>query len=99
MCYIVLPAARSCTARDNNNKDNVCTPTIPAGLKRPPPSKTLSIITWFGTILNSRIIPVMPKIAFREVEEPWGESNDDGYDTGDDIWDDHESEPTNVDDS
>ena len=52
VCYIVLPAARSCAAWDDNNKDNVCTPTIPAGLKRPPPSKTTSLITWFGTILN-----------------------------------------------
>ena len=54
VCYIVLPAARSCAAWDDNNKDNVCTPTIiPAGLKRPPPSKTISPITWFGTILNT----------------------------------------------
>ena len=57
VCYIVCvrvtSAARSCAAWDDNNKDNVCTPTIPAGLKRPSPSKTISPITWFGTILNS----------------------------------------------
>ena len=28
-------------------KINVCTRIIPAGLKRPPPSKTISSITWF----------------------------------------------------
>ena len=48
-----ITRARSCAARDDNNKDNVCTPTIPAGLKRPPPSKTISPIAWFGTILNT----------------------------------------------
>ena len=49
VCDIVLPAARSCAAWDDNNEDNVCTPTISAGLKRPPLSKTISLITWFGT--------------------------------------------------
>ena len=53
VCDIVLPAARSCAVWDDNNKDNVCTPTIPAGLKRPPPSKTTSPITRFGTLLNN----------------------------------------------
>ena len=42
--------AQSCAARDANNKDNVCKPNIPAGIKCPPPSKTISPITWFGTI-------------------------------------------------
>ena len=27
--------ARSCTTRDESNKDNVCTPTISAGINRP----------------------------------------------------------------
>ena len=45
--------ARSCAAWDDNNKDNVCTPNIPAGIKCPPPSRTTSPITWFGTILNN----------------------------------------------
>ena len=43
----------SCAVWDDNNKDNVCAPTIPAGLKCPPPSKTISPITWFGTELNT----------------------------------------------
>ena len=42
--------ARSCATKDSNNKDNVCTPNIPAGIKCPPPSKTISPITWFETI-------------------------------------------------
>ena len=41
--------ARSCAARDDNNNDNVCKPNISAGLKCPPPSKTISLITRFGT--------------------------------------------------
>ena len=32
--------------------DNVCKPNIYAGIKCPPPSKTISPITWFGTILT-----------------------------------------------
>ena len=62
VCYIVLPAARSCAAWDDNNKDNVCKPSIPAGLKCPLLSKTISHITWFGTILNtlSEWIPRRP---------------------------------------
>ena len=47
VCSLVLPTARSCAVWDDNNKDNVCTPSIPAGLKCPPPSKTISSITWF----------------------------------------------------
>ena len=60
--YIVLPAARSCAAWDDNNKDNVCEPNIPAGLKRPPPSKTISPIIRFETILDtlSEWIPRRP---------------------------------------
>ena len=53
VAFFVLPAARSCAAWDDNNKDNVCTPSIPAGLKCPPPSKTISSIIRFGTILNT----------------------------------------------
>ena len=46
-CVWESSAARSCADWDNNNKDNVCEQTIPAGLKCPPPSKTISSITWF----------------------------------------------------
>ena len=45
---IILPAAQSCDAWDAYKKDDVCKPSIPAGLKRPPPSKTISLITRFG---------------------------------------------------
>ena len=31
--------ARSCATRDDSNKDNVCTPTISAGINRPPPCR------------------------------------------------------------
>ena len=44
-CYSGLPSARLCAVKDENNKVNVCTPFIPAGLKCPPPSKTISLIT------------------------------------------------------
>ena len=47
LCSLVLPTARPCAARNDNNKDDMCTPTIPAWLKCPPPSKTISLITWF----------------------------------------------------
>ena len=47
LCYLGLPVARSCAVWDNKNKNDVCTRTIPAGLKYPPPSKTISSITWF----------------------------------------------------
>ena len=47
LCYIALPTAQSCAVWDDNNKDDVCAPTIPAGLKCPPSSKTISLITWF----------------------------------------------------
>ena len=49
VCVRVPSAARSCAARDDNNNDNVCKPNIPAGLKCPPTSKTISLITRFGT--------------------------------------------------
>ena len=42
LCYIALPTARSCAVWDDNNKDNVCGITISAGLKFPPPPKTIS---------------------------------------------------------
>ena len=47
LCSLVLPTARPYAAWNNNNKDDVCTRTIPAGLKCPPPSKTISLITRF----------------------------------------------------
>ena len=36
---------RSCATRDASNKDNVCTPTIPTGINRPPPSETIPHVT------------------------------------------------------
>ena len=39
------PRLWSSAVWDENNKVNVCTPSIPAGLKCPPPSKTISLIT------------------------------------------------------
>ena len=54
LCYIALPTARSCAVWDDNNKENVWEPTIPAGLKCPPPSKTISLITWFEALLNTQ---------------------------------------------
>ena len=42
--------ARSCATKDVNNKYNVCKSNMPAGMKCPPPSKTISPITWSGTI-------------------------------------------------
>ena len=47
--------ARSCAAWDDNTKDNVCTPNIPAGIKCPPPSKTISPITRFGDNSTHRL--------------------------------------------
>ena len=40
----------------------MCKPNAPAGIKCPPPSKTISLITRFGTILNTLIerIPTRP---------------------------------------
>ena len=37
--------APSCATRDASNEDNVCKPTIPAGINRPPPSETISHVT------------------------------------------------------
>ena len=34
--------ARSCATRDASNKDTLCKSIIPAGINRPPPSKTMS---------------------------------------------------------
>ena len=53
LCSLVLPSARSCAGWDNNNKYDVCTRTIPAGPKCPPPSTTISLITWFEAYLNT----------------------------------------------
>ena len=50
VCLWVSSVARSCATRDANNKDYVCKPTIPTGISCPPPPKTISPITWFGTI-------------------------------------------------
>ena len=50
VCLWVSSLARSCATRDANNKDNVHKPNIPVGIKCPPPSKTISPITWFGAI-------------------------------------------------
>ena len=37
--------ARPCATRDESSKDNVCKPTIPAGINHPPPSETISHAT------------------------------------------------------
>ena len=37
--------ARSCATMDASNKDNVCKPTIPGGVNRPPPSETIFHVT------------------------------------------------------
>ena len=50
VCLWVSSVARSCATKGANNKDNVWKPSIPAGINCPPPSKTISPITWFGTI-------------------------------------------------
>ena len=58
VCGHVLPGTvmcclgRSCAAWDDNNKDNVCKPNIPAGIECPPPSKTISPITRFEANLT-----------------------------------------------
>ena len=49
-CMWLSSVARSCATKDANNKDYVWKPSIPAGINCPPPSKTISPITWFGTI-------------------------------------------------
>ena len=46
LCVVRLSSvARSCATRDASNKYNVCKPTIPAGINRPPPSETISHVT------------------------------------------------------
>ena len=46
LCVVWLSSvARSCATRDESNKDNVCKPTITAGINRPPPSETISHVT------------------------------------------------------
>ena len=44
-CVWVSSEARSCATRNANNTDNMCEPTIPAGINRPPLSKTISLVT------------------------------------------------------
>ena len=44
-CVWLSSLARSCATRDASNKDNVCKPTIPAKISRPPPSETISHVT------------------------------------------------------
>ena len=38
-CVWLSSVVRSCATRDDSNKYNVCTPAIPAGIYRPPPSR------------------------------------------------------------
>ena len=38
-CVWLSSVAQSCAARDESNKDNLCTPTISAGINRSPPSR------------------------------------------------------------
>ena len=62
----VNSVARSCAAWDDNNKDNVvCKPNIPAGIKCPPPSKTISPIARFGA--NSTKDLSQPTMAQQEL--------------------------------
>ena len=46
--------ARSCTTWDESNNDNVCTPTISAGINRPPPSETISHIPRVPSLRNTQ---------------------------------------------
>ena len=68
---LVLSVARSRTAWDDNNKENVCNPNIPAGIKCPPPSKTISLITRFGT--NSTVW--INRVTFKVVNPARGQLN------------------------
>ena len=52
----VCSVARSCATKGASNKDNVWKSSIPAGIKCPPPSKTISPITWFGAISTGAIV-------------------------------------------
>ena len=47
--------ARPCATRNASNKDYVCEPTIPAGINRPPPSKTISPVTRVPDHRNTRL--------------------------------------------
>ena len=49
----VSSVARSCATKDANSKDYVFKPTIPAGMNRPPPSKTISPVTRVQDHLNT----------------------------------------------
>ena len=49
------PRLWSSAVWDENNKVNVCTPSIPAGLKCPPPSKTISLITRLEVYRTKRV--------------------------------------------
>ena len=55
LCTLVLPSARPCAVRDDNNKSNVCTPSIPAGLKCPPLIHDHLTISWFEAYLNNEV--------------------------------------------
>ena len=48
------PSARTCAVEDDNNKVNVSTPSIPAGLKCPPLIHDHLTITWFEAQSNRR---------------------------------------------
>ena len=45
--------ARSCATRNASHKDYVCESTIPAGINRPPSSKTISSVTRVPSHLNT----------------------------------------------
>ena len=51
--------ARSRATKDASNKDNVCKPTLPAGINRPPPTETISHVTRVPdhkTLLNCKCL-------------------------------------------
>ena len=76
--------ARSCAAWDDNSKDNACKPNIPAGIKCPPPSKTISPITRFGASSTRMTWPDCAVIDYisRNLFLFWDEfSSKDGGDT------------------
>ena len=56
------PSARSCAVWVDNDKDNVCTPYLPAGLKCPPSSKIISLITRREAYLNT--LSVLSRLCF-----------------------------------
>ena len=60
LCVVWLSSVvRSCATRDASNKDNVCKPTIPTGINRPPPSETISYVT---------IVPNQQKLSLKAKE-------------------------------